>query len=433
MHVRSLSLFASILILRRNMISIRKLIAAIIISASVFCTSAFNGKASFINNDECKTLERSLKFLIDKAVRNAMPGVSLAVFKPDCGLIQLVSGLSDLKSRKKMTARDHFRLASCSKPYIGVLVMQLVEEGRVSLDDPIAKYIPDEYVLNIRNADKATIRHLMNHTSGMYDYFDDNFTKTAAVHPGKLYSMKEALKFAYGKPPALSPSGTGYHYSNTNTILLGVIIEKVLQISFTQALRGRIFDPLKLEDTYSDYVDPVIEPLARGYFFNREGRKIDYTDINQGYGLPDGVVVSNAKDMATFIRSLLREERLLKPKTIAEMLVVDEAVGRYEEGLNLFVYSNYRNGNYGKLIGHDGEYAGYKSEMFYFPDRDITIVLLTNSSGSGINKRWKRLFDDIATTVLKSAEAGVLLDVNEFAGVATGRGAADASCCHAVE
>jgi D-alanyl-D-alanine carboxypeptidase len=394
----------------RDMTPRSKFIATIIAVTFALCSFIFNGRASAelekqnqsgSINRECHALERALQVLIDNGVKDGLPGVSLAVFKPGCGLIQRVSGMSDLKSRRKMTERDHFRLASCSKPYIGVLIMQLAEEGRVSLDDPISIFLPDEYLINIKNADKATIRHLMNHTSGMYDYFDSNFTTIAAANPGKLYTMKEALKFAYGKKPAFTPPGTGYHYSNTNTILLGLIIEKVLQIPFTRALRNRIFEPLKLEDTYNDYVDPVVEPLATGYFFNRRGQRIDYTNINQGYGLPDGVVVSSAKDIALFIRALLQGGRLLRPETVAEMLVVDKAVGRYEEGLNLFVFSNYRGGAYGKLIGHDGEYAGYKSEMFYFPDRDVTIVLLTNASGRGINNRWEKLFDDIAFIAVK--------------------------------
>lgn len=346
-------------------------------------------------------LTKRLQSLIDNGVKNGLPGVSLAVFKPDCGLITLTSGFSDIKAGRKMSPQDHFRLASCSKPYIGVLIMQLVEEDKLSLDDPIKKYLPTEVVAHIQNVDQTTVRQLMNHTSGIYDYFNDQFSEVAAAHPGKLYSLAEALPFAYDKPARFSPPGSGYYYSNTNTILLAVIIEHILKIPFTQALHQRIFSPLKLTNTYNDYADPIIEPLARGYFFERPDKKTDYTEVNQGYGLADGVIVANAQDILIFMRALLHENSLLKPQTLTEMLKVDQAAQAAQEGLNLFVFTNYYKGVAGPVIGHDGEYGGYKTEMFYFADQDIVVVLLTNCSGVGINAKWNRLFDDIALTITR--------------------------------
>ncbi|MBL8149856.1 MAG: beta-lactamase family protein [Blastocatellia bacterium] len=374
---------------------------AIVVIVFILFSPVFFSNRVFAQKSSCQRLEASLQTLIDRATQTGFPGISLAFYKPSCGMVKLTSGLSNLKSRKKMTPSDKFRLASCSKAYIGVVIMQLVEEGKLSLDDPISKYIPQEYTLNIKNANKATVRQLMNHTSGMYDYFDSDFTAVASANRGKLYRIDEALRFAYGKEPEFSTPGKGYHYSNTNTVLLGAIIEKVSGSSYSQALRKRIFEPLNLKETYNDYIDPVIEPLARGYFLDRAGKRVDYTEINQGYGLPDGVVVSSAQDMVTFLRALLRQEKLLKSETVGQMLVVDEAAKRFQDGLNLFVYSDYRNGSYGKMVGHDGEYGGYKSEMFYFPDKDVAVVLLTNISGSRLHSRWKRLYDEVTVRVLR--------------------------------
>ncbi len=352
-------------------------------------------------NSDCQKLSDSLQKLLDKAVKDGLVGTTLTIYTPKCGLIQLASGLSDLSSQRKMTVEDNFRLASCSKPYIGVLIMQLVEEGKISLDDPISKYIDKQHILKIRNANKATVRQLMNHTSGIADYFFGDFTELAAQNPGKLYTLEEAVKFAYNKPAAFSRPGQGYFYSNTNPILLAMIVEKVLQMPFTKALETRIYKPLNLSRTYNDYTDQVIEPLAKGYFFNSLAERLDYTNVNQGYGLADGAVVSNGKDMATFIRALFVSETILTSETFMKMLKVDNAAKKAQDGLNLFVYSNYKDGQYGKMIGHDGEYGGYKSEMFYFPDKDTTVVLLGNSSGKGINKRWKELYDEITTILFQ--------------------------------
>lgn len=350
------------------------------------------------SNSNCAELKNSLQQIIDQAVKDGLPGVSLAVRKKGCELIEVSSGLADLSKGSPMTAQANVRLASGSKPFVGVLIMQLVEAGQLSLNDPIAKYLPAEIVNNLRNGNKATLRQLMNHTSGLADYFDNRFTTLAAKEPGKLYVSKEAVKFAFGKPPAFSPPGTGYFYSNTNTVLLGMIIEKVLDAPLSKTLRDRIFTPLKMENSFCE-TDQSIKNLTRGYFFTGAGERIDYTDINQGYGLPDGIVISNARDMSMFIRSLLTEEVLLKQKTVNEMLVIDPAAKRAQEGLNLFIFSRYQDRGYGKMIGHVGEYGGYKSEMYYFPQQDAAFVMLTNSSGRGINQRWSELFEEVVTAI----------------------------------
>jgi CubicO group peptidase (beta-lactamase class C family) len=95
----------------------------------------------------------------------------------------------------------------------------------------------------------------------------------------------------------------------------------------------------------------------------------------------------------------LTEEVLLKQTTVAEMLVVDQAAQEAQEGLNLFVFSRYEDRGYGKMIGHVGVYAGYRSEMYYFPRQDTAFVMLTNSSGRGINQRWSELFEEVVTTI----------------------------------
>jgi D-alanyl-D-alanine carboxypeptidase len=337
--------------------------------------------------------------LINNAVKQTFPGLCAAFFRPDCGLFETAAGRANIATGRKMTPKDHFRLASCSKPFIGVVIMQLAQEGKLSLDDPISGYLPAKIVTNIANADKATIRQLMNHTSGCYDYFNRDFSREAESHPGKKYSAIEALEFAFNKPAAFTPPGSSYYYSNTNTILLGMIIESVLQISFTRALQERIFQPLALNETYNDYNDEALPPLARGYFYQSDGRRKDYTEINQGYGLADGVIVTTGGDIVKFLRGLLREKRLLKPEYLAEMLKVEDAAKKAQEGLNIFVYSDFNNGEFGKMIGHDGEYAGYKTEMFYFPDRDVIVVLLTNCSGKGVDGKWHALFQEITAAI----------------------------------
>jgi D-alanyl-D-alanine carboxypeptidase len=347
-------------------------------------------------NNKCQSLNESLQKQLNKSVSNGLPGVSLEVFSPTCGVIQLTSGQLALKPKISMTSDTHFRIASCSKPFLAVVVMQLFEEGKLSLDDKIAKYISPEDVQNIKNADQTTIRQLLNHTSGIYDYFDYTFNEDAITHPNKLYTPEEALKFAYGKKADFTPPGSNSSYSNTNFILLAVIVEKITNAPFQKALRSRIFEPLGLSNTYNDYADPVITPLAHGYILGRKKRLIDYTNINQGYGLPDGGIVSNTQDMMTFIRALLHEGKLLKPNTLREMLTIDPIADG--GGLGIFIYPDYISGA-GPLIGHSGEISGYLAEMYYFPEKDIGIVMLGNRTGTVIDKMWEELFFNVADLV----------------------------------
>lgn len=350
---------------------------------------------------DCQNLIKSIQPLLDKSVAQGLPGVSVAIYTPSCGLIQEASGWAVRQANTVMIPQEHFRIASCSKVFLGVVVMQLAAEGKISLSDPIAKYISVADAANIHNANQATLRQLMNHTSGIYDYFGEKFNADAASHPGKYYTIEEALKYAYGKPAAFSPAGSSYNYSNTDTLLLAAMVEKVTGAPFTKVLRDRIFTPLTLNNTYNDYAESEIAPLAHGYDISPRLNYTDYTNINQGYGLPDGGIVSNAADMVTFIRALLHEGKLLNPATLDEMLTIDPSARNDQEGLNIFIYSDYYGVTYGPMLGHSGGITGYLSEMYYFPNRDIAITLLTNSSGYHINKKWNRLFDQVALTVLK--------------------------------
>lgn len=367
-----------------------------------FTPSPSNYNSKKTNNTDCQQQQIELQKLLNKAVKQGLPGVVLGLYQPQCGSTQLASGRTNLANGTAMSVQDHFRIASCSKVFLGVVVMQLVSEGRISLSDPIAKYIPAQDASKIKNANRATIRQLMNHTSGIYDYFDDQFIKDAANYPNKRYTLLETLKYAYGKPAAFSPPGSDYSYSNTDTILLALMVEKVTQAPFTQALRQRIFNPLHLTNTYNDYADRVIAPLAHGYVIDKGEEPIDYTNINQGYGLPDGGIVSTADNMVIFIRSLLHDNKLLRSDALKTMLTIDDAASDAQEGLNIFSYEDYLDGKYGKLIGHDGEIYGYKSYMYYFPDYDVSIVLLTNSSGDITDKYWDKLFDNVTRTVFNS-------------------------------
>src|SRR5260370_15665952 len=156
----------------------------------------------------------AIQELLDESVSAGLPAISLAVRSPGRAA-NFASGLADSGLAIPLTSRHLGRIASCSKPYLGAVVLQLSQEGRIDLADRAARFLPPEVAESIENADQATIRQLLNHSSGIYDYYDSEFTGT---------TTSEALRHASGKKPYF-PSGQGYMYSNTTSILLAAIVE----------------------------------------------------------------------------------------------------------------------------------------------------------------------------------------------------------------
>ncbi len=306
------------------------------------------------------------------------------------------SGVSNLKTNTPMKPRDRFRIGGISQTFVAVVILQLVAEEKLNLDDTLIDWLSEEICgaegersYRIPNSQKITIRQLLNHTSGLADYLDTDKFKAALAktHPKQIWRAAEAITYAYDLEPLAKP-GQKFQYSNTNYILLELIVEAVTENSLAREMRDRIQTPLGLVDTFSEIYDEIPGGFVEGYP-DGDGETDNLTRCHHGAGLGYGGLISTASDVARFCQGLFVKEELLTGETLDNMLtwVADGEGGYYGLGIGAW------NSDWGEIWGHSGSTGGFLSTCWFLPNLDITVVVLTNSPNLAIP-------DDIAAGVL---------------------------------
>ncbi|WP_138757476.1 serine hydrolase domain-containing protein [Modestobacter altitudinis] len=318
----------------------------------------------------------------------AITGAVVLVRSPELGDWATTMGTQTWHGDEPVTLADHVRVGSNTKTMTATVILQLVDEGRIGLDDPVSWYRPD-----VPNGEDITIAQLLDMSSGLANYTTDlELNEQMDSNPGRVWSPEELLAIGLAEPPAFPP-GEGFLYSNTNYVLLGVIIEQLTGLPLEQALQERVFDPLGLSGTsFPALTDASIpEPHPRTYTFGTNVETIDslvlppevraaasagtlepmdVTDANPSWGWAAGAGISTAPDLADYVEALV-EGCLLSPQLQQERIASvqpldpdDPASPGYGLGLASF----------GPVYGHSGELPGTNSFMGYDPVRDITVV-----------------------------------------------------------
>lgn len=311
-----------------------------------------------------------LEDLIGEYVRNRDPGVVVLVSTAEGDMWSAAVGLADLDAGTPIRTDDHVRIGSVTKPFVAVVLLQLAEEGVLDLDDRMAEWVSQEVSENITNGDEITLRQLMNMTSGVFDYTGSNrYYAEVERNPDRIWAPAETVSFAFGRNASFAP-GESYEYSNTNYILLQLVIENATGRSLGEVLKTRIFDPLGMTETRLE--DSGIDPeLVRGYDdWDGDGRIEDVTDINDSLGLGDGGIVSTAADLETFARALF-ESDLLSEDSLDEMMTLTEFD---DYGLGITYYET----NTDDAWGHDGATVGFLASMYYLEDSGVVVVMWSN-------------------------------------------------------
>jgi D-alanyl-D-alanine carboxypeptidase len=305
-------------------------------------------------------------------------GVSAAVVFPDQNIWTGISGLShDTVTIKKDML---FAIGSITKNMVATLTLQLIEEGFLTLEDPISKYLPpyphiDE---NIR------IRQLLNHTSGIYMFWSnqriwDDLKKDRT----KIWTPEEVI--SYIQEPYFPP-GESFRYSNTNYLLMAMIITQVTGKNLSIEFRSRFWEPIHLENTYLSIEEEIPDNLAHvfGDNFNNDGSYNDLTYLPRAshesitYG--SAGLFMTAEDLAKWCFALFEGE-VLKKESMDEMLViVTEAAGGNQSGYGLGVQKFKQKYGLGqKVIGHSGANIGTSAYMVYLPDHNFSVAVMLNS------------------------------------------------------
>lgn len=306
-----------------------------------------------------------------------IPGAVLVIDTPDRETLSLVSGVSDLEAGTPLVPHDRFRIGSITKTFVSAVVLQLAQEGLLKLDDPLSAYIPD-----FPDAENITIRHLLSHRSGIFDFeFIPGLIEKALQDPTKVWTWQEIIAAVVTQEPYFAP-GTGYAYSSTNFTLLGAIVESVSGSSLADEMRHRFFEPLGLTNTFLAGSAEMPENIIHGYGTLPDGTNFDIAAFpNTAFDTASwatGSMVSNAEDLVRWAKALYGGKgEVLSDEFLSEMLTFDPSFGPAPSvlyGLGVFRYETPT----GMALGHTGTWFGFTSRMLYFPDLDVTMVVLVN-------------------------------------------------------
>jgi D-alanyl-D-alanine carboxypeptidase len=335
--------------------------------------------------DSSATHPRALQCqaLLDDMTHQGVVGVQMAVHDPARGLWLGASGKADLHNEVAMKPCNLTRVGSTVKTFTATVLFLLQEEGKLDLDDKLADHLHSEHLAKIPNAEIATLRQCLQHSSGIYNYIWNLRFQTASLNDLiRPWDADDLLQFAHNQGPNFAP-GEDVSYSNTNYILLGLMIEEMEGKPLHQVFEERIFAPVGMSSTLFAGKNPVPSNIARGYVDIYSNLNVMESTYYSGwdYYTADGGLISNAHDMCLFFRSLHQGE-ILGAASLAEMLTwqtakeTDPAFFPIQYGLGIFRIETPK----GVAYMHSGDAIGYYANMLYFPADSTTIVYAVNSN-----------------------------------------------------
>ncbi|GFG51463.1 serine hydrolase [Mycolicibacterium agri] len=300
-----------------------------------------------------------------------IPGAIVSLSIPGEITYDKAFGVADTATGAPMTYDDFTRIGSVTKTFTGTAILQLVDAGKIRLSDPISQYVD-----GVPNGDTITLDLLGRMRSGLPDYTEtDAFLARAygelPTSPDAFSTTPRELIDAAFEQPIEFPPGTQYKYSNTNTVLLGMVVEKVSGLALGDYFAQNIFGPLGLSATSYPPNGNMPAPFAHGYNKAPDGQIVDTTFWNPSWADAAGKIVSNAADMKTWAAAL-GKGTLLRPETqVQRVSGGTEAAPDVDYDFAIF--------NTHGWLGHNGDIPGYATVVVYLPQRDATLVVMANS------------------------------------------------------
>jgi len=275
-------------------------------------------------------------------------------------------GTANLATGEPMDEKSAFRIASVTKTFTGTAVLILVDEGLISLDSSIAFYLPEK---NIPSGNLITVRMLGNMTSGLFNYSDDPemWKLFAASGYTMTFPPDSLIAISFRQPMNFVP-GTGYEYCNTNTVLLGLLLEKITGKPASQVIYEKVLQPLNLKNTYMGGPFFMTGPYTHGYAIEDQGM-LDATNFNPSWGYTAGAIISNLDDMNKWARYLAEGTLLSDAMKTERFNFGPEHYGFCIESIK------YKNE---KWVGHPGSIPGYNTQVWYNAARKTTMVVYSN-------------------------------------------------------
>jgi D-alanyl-D-alanine carboxypeptidase len=325
-----------------------------------------------------------------------IPGAVVLLRTPQ-GDFTVSYGTTRLGTASPPRADTHFRIASNTKTMTAAIILQLAQEGKLSLGDPVSKYVP-----RVPNGDNITIAELLEMRSGLYNTTDAPEVAAIMDHDmSKVWTSDETLAIAFAHPPNFPPD-TAYEYSNTNYTLLGIIIEKLGGVPLAQAMQDRLFGPLGMKNTAlpASTVSAIPEPYSHGYLYGSSSEALvgtppytpavqaaaragtllpnDFTSLNHSFAAAAGGVISTADDLAIWIPALVGGRVLnaaYQQRWLASLRPVDPSK---PDGLQYGYGIIQLRWGPNAMYYHGGETPGFNSFIGYDPVNHVTLVVWTN-------------------------------------------------------
>ncbi|MFB7369679.1 serine hydrolase domain-containing protein [Streptomyces sp. NPDC056222] len=358
----------------------RRLFAAALLVASVLApvattpATAVPAAVAHHGTEDCPPdgLGPELTARLDKAVEDVrkqagIPGLVAGLWMPGKGSYVRAFGVADKVTGEPMSTGGFVRIGSETKTFTVTALLKLVDDRKVRLDDPIS-----DYIRGVPNGHKITLRHLAEMRSGLFPYTSDpDFTQDLLSDPQRSFTPHEVLAYGYRHKNTFAP-GAQFQYSNSNLILLGLVVEKVSGHRLVDFIDKRVLRPADLRHTMLPDGSEFPEPHPRGYTNQTlSGEVADSTDWNPSWAWAAGAMISDLEDLRRWAKIVATGE-LLSPKTQAERLkTLPTGFPGTSYGLGIFNASGW--------IGHNGSIPGYETVTVYLPSQKATLVLMLNT------------------------------------------------------
>ncbi|MFF3018802.1 serine hydrolase domain-containing protein [Streptomyces sp. NPDC057939] len=330
---------------------------------------------------------------LDAALRRVMretgvPGAIVGLWAPGKGSYVRTFGVADRASGAPMTTGLHVRIGSETKTFTVTALLRQVDRGTVRLDDPIGRYVE-----GVPNGDRITLRELAGMRSGLFNYsLDPDFVERLESAPEKPIAPRQLLDYSFKHPAQFAP-GARFDYSNTNLILLGLVLEKVTGRPLHEVIQRDVIEPAGLRGTVFPTGAALPVPYAHGYTDQTpSGRTVDATDWNPSWAWAAGAMASDLDDLRSWAHTLATGA-LLKPATQAERLrTTPMGIPGDGYGLGIFDIQGW--------IGHNGSIPGYEVLPVYLPEARATMVVLLNTDNLHEGQEPSTLFGEAVTSIV---------------------------------
>uniref|UniRef100_A0AAU3I177 Beta-lactamase family protein n=1 Tax=Streptomyces sp. NBC_01393 TaxID=2903851 RepID=A0AAU3I177_9ACTN len=317
-------------------------------------------------------LSPALSARLDKAIADVrrqagIPGVVVGLWMPGKGNYVRATGVANKATREPMSADSYVRIGSETKTFTVTALLELVDRHQVRLDDPISRYIP-----GVPNGRRITLRQLAEMRSGLFPYTSDaDFDHDLLSDPQRTFTPRELLAYGFKHPNTFAP-GAQFEYSNTNLILLGLVVEKVTGHKLRDVIERRVLRPAHLRHTLFPKGNEFPKPHPQGYTDQTlSGEVANSTNWNPSWGWAAGAMISNLQDLRHWAK-VVATGTLLSPATQAQRLrTLPTGFPGTSYGLGIF--------NAGGWIGHNGSLPGYETVTVYLPAKKATLAVMINT------------------------------------------------------